>query len=134
MNKDTKILMVCSGNINRSPAAEYLFKQKGFANVDSCGLGKTAARSLPMTKRMKEAIGVEIDHTSKQITQEMVDWADVIFCMGPGQVRKVNKTFHTNKATMFGVGKIEDPHFTGRYQIVLEQINEELNSSTLYSF
>ena len=49
------ILVVCSGNINRSAIAEYLFRAEGFTSVDSCGLGKTAAKSLPMAKKIRQS-------------------------------------------------------------------------------
>lgn len=126
MNRDTKILFVCSGNINRSPAARHLYFKNGFVNVDSCGLGLTAAKNLPMTKKMKAALEEDVVHTSKKIDQNLVDWADVIICMGPGQVKKVNKLYNTDKARLFYHGKIEDPHFTGRYKEVVEQIKHNI--------
>jgi len=120
------ILVVCSGNINRSPAGKYLFKKYGYTNVDSCGLGKTAAKGLPVTKRMREVIGEDIKHNSKQITKELVEWSDIIFVMGPGQVKKVNTLFNTDKATILGGKRIEDPHFTGNYKQVYDHIENSV--------
>lgn len=122
------ILVVCSGNINRSPAGEYLFKKYGYENVDSCGLGKTSLKGLPITKRMRANIQEEISHTSKQITQELVDWADIVYCMGPGQVRKVNTNFNTDKAEILGESRIEDPHFTGNYKTVYDHIEKVIRN------
>jgi protein-tyrosine phosphatase len=119
---EKKILVVCSGNINRSPAAEYLFKKYGYSNTDSCGLGKTSLKRLPMTKRMRTVIGEEIQHTSKQITQELVEWSDIIYCMGPGQVKKVNTIYNTDKAEVITGKRIEDPHFTGEYLKVFTEL------------
>jgi|TARA_R110000796_G_scaffold63135_2_gene145483 protein-tyrosine-phosphatase len=117
------ILVVCSGNINRSAIAEYLFRAEGFTSVDSCGLGKTAAKSLPMAKKMRALFEEEFNHTSKQINQELVDWADVVLCMGPGQVRKTNKLFNTDKAELFGGKKVDDPHFTNNHKEVADYID-----------
>jgi protein-tyrosine-phosphatase len=117
-----KILVVCSGNINRSPVAEYLFRKLGFTNVDSCGLGKSAAKGLPMAKKMRMTFDIDYSHKSKSITKELVDWSDIVFCMGPGQVRKVNKLYSTDKAIMLGGVKIDDPHFTNNHQEVKDQI------------
>jgi protein-tyrosine phosphatase len=129
---EKNILVVCSGNINRSPAGEYLFRKYGYKNVDSCGLGKTSTKGLPMTKRMKEVIGEDVQHKSKQITQELVDWADIIYCMGPGQVKKVNTLFNTTKAEILSGKKIEDPHFTGEYKKAFDDIELFIRKSTNY--
>ena len=117
------ILVVCSGNINRSAIAEYLFRAEGYS-VDSCGLGKTAAKGLKMAKKMRDLFTEDFNHTSKQITKELVDWADVVLCMGPGQVRKVNKLFNTDKAYLFGGKKVDDPHFTNNHKEVADHIEK----------
>ena len=124
------ILVVCSGNINRSPAGEFLFKKYGYINVDSCGLGKTAAKGLPITKRMREFIGEDVQHTSKQITSSLVEWSDIIYVMGPGQAKKVNTIYNTSKAVILGGSRIEDPHFTGNYKQVYEHIENTIKKLT----
>ncbi len=44
INKNSALLIVCKGNINRSMVAEQLFKAKGFANVSSAGLLNMSGR------------------------------------------------------------------------------------------
>jgi protein-tyrosine-phosphatase len=122
------ILVVCSGNINRSAIAEYMFRNNGFLYVDSCGLGKTAAKNQPMAKKMRSLYTEDFNHTSKQITQELVDWADVVLCMGPGQVRKVNKLFNTDKGDLFGGKKVDDPHFTNNHKEVADHIEDVIKA------
>lgn len=56
----TKLLFICSGNYDRSPTAEMLFRDSDKYEVKSAGI-------LP------DAV--------KHITQKMIDWADIIFVM-----------------------------------------------------
>ena len=54
------LLFICSGNIDRSPAAEALFKNHPIYHAKSAGVG-------PLTEN--------------PVTKEMIDWAELIFCM-----------------------------------------------------
>jgi predicted protein tyrosine phosphatase len=57
---ERKILFVCTGNIDRSPTAERLFKNvKGF-NAKSAGISTSAVTP---------------------ITEELINWADEIYVM-----------------------------------------------------
>jgi predicted protein tyrosine phosphatase len=56
----TKVLFVCSGNIDRSPTAEDIFKARPDLDVMSAGTSLLARR---------------------RVTREMVRWADIIFVM-----------------------------------------------------
>ncbi|TIN11637.1 ATP-grasp domain-containing protein [Mesorhizobium sp.] len=44
--KDSRILFVCRGNINRSPVSEALFREAGYSNVLSAGLSHSAGRRM----------------------------------------------------------------------------------------
>lgn len=120
------ILVVCSGNINRSAVAEQMFKDKGYTQVDSAGLGKTALKGLPATKNIMNAYGKYFEHKSKQVDFLLVEWADVIYCMGSGQVKKLNKRFLTNKACTLANYNIADPHFSKDYSLAVVQIKKEV--------
>jgi predicted protein tyrosine phosphatase len=54
------LLFICSGNIDRSPAAEALFKNHPVYHAKSAGVG-------PLTEN--------------PVTREMINWADKIFVM-----------------------------------------------------
>lgn len=58
----TKLLFLCSANIDRSPAAESLFENSEKFEAKSAGLSEL---------------------TENPVTKEMVDWADTIFVMEP---------------------------------------------------
>lgn len=55
-----RLLFVCTSNLDRSPAAESLFKGSGKCEARSCGL-------LP--------------HSDVQVSKDLVRWADVILVM-----------------------------------------------------
>ena len=59
-NVPTKILFVCTGNLDRSPTAEDLFKGREAFEVKSAGTHI---------------------HARRRISQSLLDWADKIFVM-----------------------------------------------------
>src|SRR5690554_5121461 len=88
-----KVLFVCTGNTCRSPMAEGIFKklieERGFSRdiqVESAGLavlGKSAA-NLNALKAMEE-MGIDISqHSSRGLTSELLDSADIILTMTQG--------------------------------------------------
>ena len=83
-----QILVVCSGNICRSPYAEgYLRRQLAAqgkeATVISAGtLGIVGERASSETLTLARSIGVDLDaHRSQGITYDRVDEADTILVM-----------------------------------------------------
>lgn len=92
-----KILMVCLGNICRSPLAEGIMKQKARKagldwTVDSAGTGHWHAGDPPdhrsiATARQK---GIDItDQRARQFRQNDFDTFDLIFAMDPQNLRDV---------------------------------------------
>jgi protein-tyrosine phosphatase len=84
-----KILMVCLGNICRSPLAEGIMKEKLKkynlkGEVDSAGTSGYHAGSLPDPRSMKTALehGIDIAYQrSRRFTKEDFDKFDLIFAM-----------------------------------------------------
>ena len=123
-----KITTLCFGNINRSPAAEYILRQCAEDEninliVQSAGTSNyNAGKKANKTMRDKVAeYGYNLeDHRAKQITQEMIDESDVILCMDPSNSKKLIKMFpdiEMDKIVMIadfidGLELVPDPHFT----------------------
>lgn len=94
------LLMVCTGNTCRSPMAEGIARQMiaQHLNVDSSALSDTgievksagayAYGSTPASPEAVRAVanqGIDIqNHLSTTLTRELVDEADVIYCMTAG--------------------------------------------------
>jgi protein-tyrosine phosphatase len=83
----TKILMVCLGNICRSPLAEGILKSKldkSLYSIDSAGLGNYHVGELPDKRSIQVANENLIDITDQRARQfEIVDFEkyDIIYCM-----------------------------------------------------
>ena len=84
------ILVVCVGNICRSPMAEALLKsalrgQEGIT-VESAGLGALGGQpASDYSIELMEERGVDIkDHRARQIHPDMVREADLVLVMEPG--------------------------------------------------
>lgn len=81
-----RVLFVCHGNINRSPAAELLWKDKVHGNVKSCGLSKKY--NLSISKNMRTVLaelGIDTDlinmHRSYSVSIKLLLWSTSVFCM-----------------------------------------------------
>ena len=82
------LLMICTGNICRSPIAEGLAPVIGSEmglTVQTKSAGTLGLRELPADpKSVKVCSEINIDistHRSQGITQELVDWATYILVM-----------------------------------------------------
>ena len=60
------LLFVCSGNVNRSPTAEFLFLNSRFYEAKSAGTDPNAVA---------------------RITQDLIDWADLVVVMSEKEDR-----------------------------------------------
>ncbi|MGQ9514704.1 MAG: arsenate reductase/protein-tyrosine-phosphatase family protein [Thermoproteota archaeon] len=64
-----RVLFVCYGNVDRSPTAEEMFKDRLGLEVKSAGIAAIPGRT--------------------QLTRQLVDWADNIFVMEQEQAKYV---------------------------------------------
>jgi protein-tyrosine phosphatase len=79
-------LIVCVGNICRSPTAEVLMRhalqEKGL-KVESAGLAALAGRPIdPLAEAVLQAHGLSgKDHVARQVTPELISRSDLILAM-----------------------------------------------------
>ena len=131
------ILVVCVGNICRSPMAEALLRnalrgQKGFS-VESAGLGALVDEpaSEHAVALMSER-GIDISsHRARQLQPELVNKADLILVMESGHKKAIETADVTVRGKVFRLGEtsdrdIVDPYRQSRtvYEEVLEDIDE----------
>ena len=135
-----RILVVCTGNICRSPVAEAMLRRvMPGKQLSSAGLGALVGHGVePTARELAEADGLEVsDHVARQITQEMLQAADLILVMSDGQRRAVadlapaalGKTMTLGKWLDDGKGRdIPDPYRKSRE--AFEQVHRLLKQAT----
>ena len=133
------IIFVCHGNICRSPAAEWIFKQKLIKyhldekyNVISRATSTEEIGNdiYPPMKRALYNKGIPFyKHRATQITQEDYDNADYIFYMDNNNLRWLNHLIDDYKNIIKPItcysknlDVIDDPWYTGQFDEVVEQI------------
>ncbi|MGY0616923.1 low molecular weight protein-tyrosine-phosphatase [Vibrio sp. FJH11] len=132
-----KILVVCVGNICRSPFGEHVLKQRlPSKQVDSAGLGAEKSGLVgkpadPMAVEVSEGLGIDLsDHQSQQLTSSLCAQYDLILVMEKGHIEALTEIAPEarGKTMLFGewIGKkdIPDPYrqskeaFDYAYQLI----------------
>jgi len=132
------ILFVCTGNTCRSPMAEVmmieLLKEKGIKDVDvsSAGIsvfGQSGASYNSVMTMAKRNIDLT-SHTSRALTDGMLDAADMVFTMTRSQRDTIKRILpqYAKKVQMLNDTDVSDP-FGGdldEYQDCADEIYEGL--------
>lgn len=131
-----KILMVCLGNICRSPMAEGIMKKmleeraNGPWEVDSAAVGDWHRGQLPDSRAIKTAARYDIDITdqrARQISADDLDYFDHVLVMDEEILESVlalsELPDHRKKVRLIldeaypGEGRIvPDPYYSGRFE------------------
>lgn len=134
------ILVVCTGNICRSPVAAAMLKAHlPDRKIDSAGLGARVGEGVePTAQSLAEADGLDLnDHQARQLTGEMLQQADLVLVMSDGHRRAVGnvapetlgKTLRLGRWLDDGQGKdIPDPYRKSRD--VFEHVHQLLGQAT----
>ncbi len=88
------ILVVCTGNICRSPVAAAMLRQRlPGRDISSAGLGALVGSDVePRARALAEADGVEVGtHKARQLDTDLLSQADLILVMSDGQRREIGK-------------------------------------------
>lgn len=91
------ILFVCTGNICRSPFAEYCARQRaaelGLNELQFRSAGVMAVDSAPcseVTRHAARALSVNVEaHIAQSVSDELLEWADLLLVMEEEQARSV---------------------------------------------
>lgn len=113
------ILVVCTGNICRSPTGEYLLKNvlgQEF-NVKSAGLSAVVdhpAHELAQKIALEHGIDMST-HRARQINMDILKWADLVLVMEAAQKSELLRSYPWLEGKVFRYGKsmrvdVPDPY------------------------
>ena len=132
------ILVVCVGNICRSPMAEALLKQRyPRKNIDSAGVGALVGHPAdPAALEIMTAQQLDITkHVAKQLDENLAKKADIIFTMSDGQTKWIEERWPFCRGKTFKLGHwmskdIADPYkhemsaFKTAYQDIVDSLDQ----------
>lgn len=135
------LIFVCHGNICRSPAAEWIMKylikqyqmEDRFSVISrAVSLEEIGNDIYPPMKRALNKANVPFEtHHAKQITKQDYEWADFIFYMDDSNFRYLNYLTEDTDKKYIKITEytknpidIDDPWYSGEYDIVINQIWE----------
>lgn len=138
-NIPKNILVVCHGNICRSPFVEHylkmkLIKEKAY-EIKSCGFFPKDDRNTPEDFiNIAQKFGIDLsDHRSKVLNNDLINWADCILIMDYKNWNYFGLNFYKarNKIVWLGAWgrkiEINDPY--GKNQEEMKLILEDLESA-----
>ena len=132
------ILVVCVGNICRSPMAEALLKQRfPNKNIDSAGVGALVGHPAdPAALEIMTEQQLDITkHVAKQLDEILAKKADIIFTMSDGQTKWIEERWPFCRGKTFKLGHwkdkdIADPYkhemsaFKAAYQDIVDSLEQ----------
>ena len=113
------ILVVCVGNICRSPMAEALLKQRyPHKNIDSAGVGALVGHSAdPAALEIMAKQEIDItNHVAKQIDESLAKKADLIFTMSDSQTKWIEERWPFCRGKTFKLGHWQDKDIADPYK------------------
>lgn len=129
------ILVVCVGNICRSPIAEALLKERyPQKNIDSAGLSAVVGNPVDSNSQLvMDPYNIDMsNHVAKQIDEELVMTADIIFTMSDSQTKWIEERWPHCRGKTFKIGHwidkdIADPY--GYNELAFETARQDIIDS-----
>ena len=138
------VLMICHGNICRSPMAEYLFRdmvqKKGIAGQFHIASAATSREEIgngvyPPAKRKLASVGITCDmHHARQVTKQDYEEYDYLLAAEQYNLRNLQRIIKDDpKRKIYRLldfcdrpRDIADPWYTGNFDITYDDIMEGL--------
>lgn len=117
--KIKNILVVCIGNICRSPMAEYFLKQEyPHLQIESAGIagvvGHTADEKASLCM---QRFGIDMSpHIAKKLNAELIKKADLVLVMSQNQQKHIEQTWPFAKGKTFRLGHWQGKNVADPYQ------------------
>lgn len=138
-----RILVVCMGNICRSPVAELLLTRLlPDKTINSAGImveksHLSGSKAASFSVEVAAEHGIDLTHhRARQLTPQMCTDADLILAMDQGQIERVAKMSPTSRSKTLllgqwsGEGKIDDPYQKDKraYQACYQSIDKAVRA------
>ena len=118
-----KILLVCTGNVCRSPMGEGILKMAlhnvGIHDVQVGSAGMSALSGHPadeVAQRLMREKGIDISgHRARQLEDSLIEWADLILVMENVQKQHLEAVRPTSRGKVYRLGQwlnvdVADPY------------------------
>ncbi|MCL7747917.1 low molecular weight protein arginine phosphatase [Halalkalibacter alkaliphilus] len=108
-----KVLFVCTGNTCRSPMAEALLRSRMDERIEVKSAGVQAFPNSPASEGTKAVLaekGISAEHASQLVTEELLDWADVILTMTTSHKEMIKVFYPHVNEKLFTLKEFVDPH------------------------
>lgn len=113
------ILVVCVGNICRSPMAEYLLKQQHpNLHIESAGISGLVGHSADDKAQLcMHRLNIDMSaHIAKKLSSELIKKADLILVMSNNQLKHLEQTWPFSKGKVFRLGHWQNKNVSDPYQ------------------
>lgn len=113
------ILVICIGNICRSPMAEYFLKQQyPHLHVESAGIsGLIGHPADEKASLCMQRFGIDLSpHVAKKLNAELIKKADLVLVMSLNQQKYIEQTWPFAKGKTFRFGHWQAKNIADPYQ------------------
>ncbi|MDC5067767.1 low molecular weight phosphotyrosine protein phosphatase [Acinetobacter baumannii] len=113
------ILVVCIGNICRSPMAEYFLKQQyPQLNIESAGIsGLIGYPADSKAQFCMQRLGIDMQsHIARKLNAEHIKKADLILVMSQNQKKHIEQTWPFAKGKIYRLGHWQNRNVSDPYQ------------------
>lgn len=113
------ILVVCIGNVCRSPMAEYLLKQKyPHLHIESAGISALVGHPVDnkvITTMSRYKIDLR-NHVAKQLNASLIREADLVLVMSQNQLKHIEQKWSFSTGKIFRLGHWQNKNVADPYQ------------------
>ena len=133
------VLVLCTGNICRSPYAEAVLKHRAPGIfVDSAGLSAMVNYEADATgQAVAQGRGIDMsEHKAKQVTRSLIGQSDLILVMDDEHLSRLHRKYPDSRGKSFKLGKLKgdknivDPYLKSQsfFELVFNEIDEAVET------
>jgi protein-tyrosine phosphatase len=133
------VLVLCTGNICRSPYAEAVLKRRApSVSIDSAGLSAMVDYEADATgQAVARDRGIDMsEHKAKQVTRSLIGQSDLILVMDDEHLSRLHRKYPDSRGKSFKLGKLKgdknivDPYLKSQsfFELVFNEIDEAVEN------